>query len=85
MEKDIIDNTRRISHSQYGLNQAGNSDFVRQLWLNNHFYGGIYSLQYKTEQTRNHCRRRLSPLRGKSLRRADLGFGRAWPATLALV
>lgn len=38
-------------YSQYGLNQAGNADFVRQLWLNNHFYGGIYSLQYKTEQT----------------------------------
>ncbi len=41
------------SYSDYGLpdfelngNVLTETDIVRQLWLDNHFYGGIYSLQY---------------------------------------
>lgn len=34
------------SYADYGLSNPGNSDFVRQLWLNNDFYGNIFSLQY---------------------------------------
>ena len=27
------------------------SDFIRQLWLDNYFYGSVFSLQYKSEKT----------------------------------
>ncbi len=26
------------------------SDFIRQLWLDNHFYGNIFSFQYKKDK-----------------------------------
>ena len=29
---------------------AGNADLVRRLWLDNYFYGGIYSFQYKKDK-----------------------------------
>ena len=38
-------------YSKYGINRAGNSDFVRQLWLDNDFYGSIFSLQYKSNKS----------------------------------
>jgi len=36
------------SYSKYGISTAGNSDFVRQLWLDNDFYGSVFSFQYKS-------------------------------------
>ena len=33
-------------YSNYNLAISGNSDFVRQLWLNNEYYGNVFSLQY---------------------------------------
>jgi iron complex outermembrane receptor protein len=38
-------------YSNYGLSNAGNSDFIRQLWLDNDFYGNIFSLQYTDNRT----------------------------------
>ncbi len=38
------------AYSKYGLPNAGNADFVRQLWLDNDYYGGIFSLQHKTNR-----------------------------------
>lgn len=35
----------------YGNNTVTNSDFIRQLWLDNDFYGNIFSLQYKKNKT----------------------------------
>ena len=35
----------------YGINDPGNSDLVRQLWLDNDFYGNIFSLHYKKNGT----------------------------------
>jgi len=34
-----------------GADTIFTSDFIRQLWLNNNFYGDIFSLQYRTQQT----------------------------------
>jgi iron complex outermembrane recepter protein len=34
-----------------GGNSITNSDIVRQLWLDNDFYGNIFSIQYKTDKT----------------------------------
>ena len=33
----------------YGTDTITNTDLVRQLWLDNDFYGNIFSLQYKTD------------------------------------
>jgi iron complex outermembrane receptor protein len=38
-------------YADYGLPNAGNSDFIQQLWLDNDFYGNIFSVQYKGENT----------------------------------
>jgi len=38
-------------YSDYGLANSGNSDFVRQLWLNNEYYGNTFSLQYADSKT----------------------------------
>jgi iron complex outermembrane receptor protein len=38
------------SLSDYGLDDTAVTDLVRQLWLDNYFYGQILSLQYKTEK-----------------------------------
>lgn len=42
------------AYEYYGLpsvvNDTANTDLVRQLWLDNHFYGQIASLQYKTKK-----------------------------------
>lgn len=38
-------------YADYGLPNAGNSDFIRQLWLDNDFYGNIFSLQYRSNKT----------------------------------
>jgi iron complex outermembrane recepter protein len=35
----------------YGNNIVTKSDFIRQLWLDNNFYGNIFSLQYKKNKT----------------------------------
>ena len=35
----------------YGATVITKSDFIRQLWLDNDFYGNIFSLQYKKKQT----------------------------------
>ncbi|HMH24734.1 MAG TPA: TonB-dependent receptor [Puia sp.] len=34
-----------------GGDTIGSTDLVRQQWLDNYFYGGIFSLQYKDQQT----------------------------------
>lgn len=39
------------SYSKYGINTTGNSDFIRQLWLDNDFYGSVFSLQYKSSKS----------------------------------
>lgn len=39
-------------YSKYGLTgPVPNSDFIRQLWLDNDFYGNIFSVQYKDNRT----------------------------------
>jgi iron complex outermembrane receptor protein len=38
-------------YTDYGFTLPGNSDFIRQLWLDNDFYGDIFSLQYKNNKT----------------------------------
>lgn len=38
-------------YSNYGLPNPGSSDFVRQLWLNNEYYGNIFSFQYRQDKT----------------------------------
>ena len=35
----------------YGTDTITNTDLVRQLWLDNDFYGSIFSLQYKTDNS----------------------------------
>lgn len=35
----------------FGGNSITESDFIRQLWLDNYFYGNIFSLQYKKKNT----------------------------------
>ena len=35
-------------YADYGLPNVGSTDLVRQLWLDNDFYGGIFSVQHKT-------------------------------------
>ncbi len=37
----------RQLYSDYGMTNPGGTDLIRQLWLNNDFYGNIFSLQYK--------------------------------------
>jgi iron complex outermembrane receptor protein len=39
------------AYVDYGLSLTGNSDFVRQLWLDNDFYGNVFSLQYRNAKT----------------------------------
>jgi iron complex outermembrane receptor protein len=39
------------AYSAYGLPNPGNTDLVRQLWLDNDYYGNIFSLQYKGNRT----------------------------------
>lgn len=39
------------AYADYGLPNAGNTDLVRQLWLDNNFYGNIFSFQYKNKRT----------------------------------
>ena len=39
------------AYAGYGLSLPGNSDFVRQLWLDNDFYGNVFSLQYRNAKT----------------------------------
>lgn len=34
-----------------GNDTTFNSDFIRQLWLDNYFYGSVFSLQYKSDKT----------------------------------
>lgn len=33
-------------YADYGISMNGNSDFIRQLWLDNDYYGAIYSIRY---------------------------------------
>lgn len=37
-------------YSDYGLNVDGSSDFIRQRWLDNWFYGGTFSLTYDDDK-----------------------------------
>jgi len=37
--------------SDYGLSNTGSADLIRQLWLNNWFYGTTFSAQYKKIKT----------------------------------
>lgn len=39
------------AYADYGLPNAGNTDLIRRLWLDNDFYGNIFSLQYKNKKT----------------------------------
>jgi iron complex outermembrane receptor protein len=39
------------AYTDYGLSLPGNSDFVRQLWLDNDFYGNVFSLQFRNAKT----------------------------------
>ncbi|HEX7904428.1 MAG TPA: TonB-dependent receptor plug domain-containing protein [Chitinophagaceae bacterium] len=38
-------------YTNYNLSNTGNSDFIRQLWLDNGYYGNIFSLQYKDDKS----------------------------------
>ena len=38
-------------YADYGLPNAGQTDLVRQLWLDNEYYGNIFSLQYRHNRT----------------------------------
>ena len=40
---------RKETLSDYGLSNPGDADLIRQLWLNNWFYGTTFSAQYKKE------------------------------------
>jgi iron complex outermembrane receptor protein len=39
------------AYADFGISSTANSDFVRQLWLDNDFYGNIFSIQYKNDQS----------------------------------
>ncbi len=39
------------TYTRYGLPGPGSSDFVRQLWLDNDFYGSVFSLQHRGKKT----------------------------------
>jgi iron complex outermembrane receptor protein len=41
------------SYADYGINTAGHSDFIRQLWLENDYYGAIYSVRYNGRKWRS--------------------------------
>ncbi len=41
------------AYADYGLPGPGNTDLVRQLWLDNDYYGNIFSLQYKGERSQH--------------------------------
>jgi iron complex outermembrane receptor protein len=48
----------QANYTDYGLanyvvgnDTISNTDLIRQLWLDNYFYGGIFSVQYKNNQT----------------------------------
>jgi iron complex outermembrane recepter protein len=40
-----------LQNPVYGNSIVTKSDFIRQLWLDNNFYGNIFSLQYKKNKT----------------------------------
>ena len=40
-----------LTEPVYGTDTITNTDLVRQLWLDNDFYGSIFSLQYKTDNS----------------------------------
>src|SRR5450432_1489149 len=40
-----------IPNPIYGNDTISSSNLIRQRWLNNYFYGGIYSIQYKNKTT----------------------------------
>ena len=39
------------TYAEYGIPLSDTSDFIRQLWLDNDFYGAIFSFQYKTPKS----------------------------------
>lgn len=39
------------NYSSFGISSTINGDLVRQLWLDNHFYGNLFSLQHKKNNT----------------------------------
>ena len=40
-----------LTRAVYGTDTITNTDLVRQLWLDNDFYGSIFSLHYKTDNS----------------------------------
>lgn len=53
-EEYRADQSYEIYHLPFPVNGADTiftSDFIRQLWLNNNFYGDIFSLQYRSLKT----------------------------------
>src|SRR4030095_1055188 len=48
----------------YGTDTITNTDLVRQLWLDNDFYGNIFSLQYTNTNSTFPLGGRLKPLEG---------------------
>ncbi len=52
------------TYSSYGLPGIGNTDFVRQLWLDNDFYGSVFSLQHKGKQTQTTLGGAITSYRG---------------------
>ena len=49
-EQYKADQDYTVYHLPYPVNYS-HSDFIRQLWLDNDFYGNIFSLQYKDNKT----------------------------------
>ncbi len=39
------------TYADYGLANPGNTDLIRQLWLNNEYFGNTFSLQYKGQKS----------------------------------
>jgi len=61
-------------YADYGMNDRvsgsttiSSSDFIRQLWLDNDYYGDVFSLQYAKEKTRLTIGGSLSRYKGKHI------------------
>ena len=50
-ENDAIYSDYGLADPKYGDTVLNSTNLIRQRWLDNYFYGGIYSLQYKKNQT----------------------------------
>ncbi|MFT4023371.1 MAG: TonB-dependent receptor plug domain-containing protein [Flavihumibacter sp.] len=70
-----------INNPVIGDSTVEKTDLVRQLWLDNYFYGGVYSLQYKNKGTQLTVGGGLNKYDGNHYGKviwADLGFPAAY-------